>query len=65
LKYQIEWLMWLAIFAYMHNIGRSQYGKYEKGADMRLSTFLRVLNALEITPKEFFSEGFSFEEKKE
>ena len=48
-------------FAYLNNIGRSQYGKYEKGADMRLSTFLRVLKALEVTPIEFFSEGFDTE----
>lgn len=45
-------------FAYLHDIGRSQYGKYEKGADMRLSTFFRVLEALEISPVEFFGEGF-------
>lgn len=51
-------------FAYLHDIGRSQYGKYEKGADMRLSTFFRVLEALEISPVEFFGEGFNPEEQK-
>ena len=48
-------------FAYFNNIGRSQYGKYEKGADMRLSTFLRVLKALDVSPEEFFKEGFETE----
>lgn len=48
-------------FAYLHDIGRSQYGKYEKGADMRLSTFFRVLKALDIHPVDFFKDGFPFE----
>lgn len=47
-------------FAYLHDIGRSQYGKYEKGADMRLSTFFRILKALEISPNEFFNEDIDF-----
>ena len=52
-------------FAYLHDIGRAQYGKYEKGADMRLSTFFRVMRAMGITPTEFFSEGFEFETEQE
>jgi transcriptional regulator with XRE-family HTH domain len=48
-------------FAYEHRIGRAQYGRYEKGADMRVSSLLRLLKAMGITPVEFFSEGFSFE----
>ena len=46
-------------FAYQNNIGRAQYGRYEKGSDMRISSLLKVLDALEITPAEFFSEDFS------
>ena len=48
-------------FAYKNEIGRAQYGRYEKGADLRLSTLLRVLRAMGVTPVEFFGEGFSFE----
>ena len=45
-------------FAYENNISRSQYGKYEKGTDLRFTSLLRVLNALDITLEEFFKEGF-------
>ena len=45
-------------FAFEHNIPRAQYGRYEKGQDMRMSSFLKVLKAMEVTPVEFFSEGF-------
>lgn len=46
------------MFAYEHNMDRTQYGRYERGEDMLCSTFLNVLDALNISPKEFFSEGF-------
>lgn len=46
------------IFAFENNIDRSQYGKYERGADMRISTLVKILAALDITFEEFFSEGF-------
>ncbi|MCK9208404.1 MAG: helix-turn-helix domain-containing protein [Salinivirgaceae bacterium] len=45
-------------FAYEHDIARAQYGKYEKGEDLRYSSLLKVIRALGVTPKEFFSEGF-------
>ena len=32
-------------FAYEHRIGRAQYGRYEKGADIRLSSLLKLLRA--------------------
>ena len=49
----------LDTFAFTKNIDRSQYGKYERGmSDMRLSSFIIVLSALEISVEEFFSEGF-------
>jgi len=41
-------------FAFDNNISRAQYGRYEKGQDMRLSSLLRVLDALETTPEDFF-----------
>ena len=45
-------------FAYEKEIGRSQYGGYETGKDMRFSSLLKVLNALGISLEEFFREGF-------
>jgi transcriptional regulator with XRE-family HTH domain len=45
-------------FAYEHDIARAQYGKYEKGEDLRYSSLLKVIRALGVTPKGFFSEGF-------
>ncbi|MEL6928535.1 MAG: helix-turn-helix transcriptional regulator [Cyanobacteria bacterium J06600_6] len=48
-------------FAFEHSIPRAQYGRYEKGQDMRLSSFFKVLRALEVTPVEFFSTGFEEE----
>ena len=47
-------------FAYEHDIARAQYGKYEKGEDLRYSSLLKVIKALGVTPKEFFSEGFDW-----
>ncbi|MBK7884674.1 MAG: helix-turn-helix transcriptional regulator [Chitinophagaceae bacterium] len=45
-------------FAHEHDIASSQYGRYERGTDMRMSTFIRILEALNITFEEFFKEGF-------
>lgn len=45
-------------FAYENNIGRAQYGRYEKGSDLRLSSLFKVLQAMDISPAEFFEEGF-------
>lgn len=50
------------LFAFENGLGRSQYGRYEKGSDIRLSTLMRVIKALDMTPAEFFSEGFELEE---
>jgi len=46
------------IFAFEHDIDRSQYGKYERGADMRLSSLIKVFSALDVTFEEFFGKGF-------
>lgn len=45
-------------FAFKHGINRVQYGRYENGQDMNFSSLIRILQALEISPKDFFSEGF-------
>lgn len=41
-------------FAFQHNFSRAQIARYERGDDIRLSTLLRLLKALEVTPEEFF-----------
>ncbi|MCB9290686.1 MAG: helix-turn-helix transcriptional regulator [Lewinellaceae bacterium] len=48
-------------FAYEHEINRSQYGRYENGEDLRFSSLLKVLKALDISLAEFFGEGFGEE----
>lgn len=45
-------------FAYEVDISRSQYGKYENGGNIKLSTLIKILNFLGVSLKEFFSEGF-------
>jgi transcriptional regulator with XRE-family HTH domain len=45
-------------FAFEHNLPRAQYGRYEQGQDLRFSSLLKVLRALNITLEEFFEEGF-------
>ena len=45
-------------FAYDHRINRSQYGKYERGEDLRFSSLLRILQIHNLTLQEFFSDGF-------
>lgn len=45
-------------FAYEHDIARAQFGRYEKGEDIRFSTLIKVINAFGLTVEEFFSEGF-------
>ncbi|UKB78313.1 helix-turn-helix domain-containing protein [Chryseobacterium sp. MEBOG07] len=45
-------------FAYEHNISRAQYGRYEKGEDLRFSSLAKVINAFGMTMMEFFAEGF-------
>ena len=45
-------------FAFTHGINRSQYGRYENGEDLRFSSLLKVLKALDISLEDFFKEGF-------
>ena len=46
-------------FAYEHNISRAQFGRYERGEDLRFSSLLKILHALNISLEEFFGEGFN------
>jgi len=48
--------------AYDLDISRSQYGKYENGGNIKLSTLITILDALNVSLKDFFSEGFDDEE---
>ena len=45
-------------FAYDHEIPRAQFGRYEKGEDIRFSSLVKVVKAFDMTLEEFFSEGF-------
>ena len=45
-------------FAFDHELPRAQYGRYEKGQDLRFSSLVKVLDALDIAVKDFFGEGF-------
>ena len=45
-------------FAYEHKIPRAQYGRYEKGEDLRYSSLLKLVKAFDMTLAEFFNEGF-------
>jgi transcriptional regulator with XRE-family HTH domain len=45
-------------FAFEKNIPRSQYGRYEKGEDLRFSSLIKLIRAFGMTPEQFFSEGF-------
>jgi len=37
-------------------ISRSQYGKYEKGGNIKYTTLCRILNHFDITIQEFFNQ---------
>ncbi len=45
-------------FAFDKEIPRAQYGRYEKGEDIRFSSLIKLIKAFDLTPKEFFSKGF-------
>lgn len=54
-------------FAYEHNIYRAQFGRYERGEDLRFSTLIKIIAAFDMTFEQFFSDGFdnAFEENAE
>ena len=41
-------------FAYHADIARAQYGKYEQGANLMVTTLMKILKAHQITLEEFF-----------
>jgi transcriptional regulator with XRE-family HTH domain len=43
-------------FVYEIEIAKSAMSRYEKGRDMNLSTFLKVLYGLDVLPETFFKE---------
>ncbi|MBN2480456.1 MAG: helix-turn-helix transcriptional regulator [Bacteroidales bacterium] len=45
-------------FAYVNDLPRAQYGRYEKGEDLKFSSLMKVIRALGISVKDFFSKGF-------
>jgi transcriptional regulator with XRE-family HTH domain len=45
-------------FANEHDIHRVQWGRYEQGLDMYSSTLIKIVKLLDVSLKEFFSEGF-------
>jgi len=45
-------------FAYDNDIARAQYGRYEKGSDLRFGTLLKIIESHGLSVAEFFSEGF-------
>lgn len=47
------------IFAYDNQITSSQYGRYERGEDIRFTSLVKLCKAFKISLEEFFSEGFN------
>ena len=45
-------------FAYDKDIPRAQFGRYEKGQDLRFSSLVKIAQAFNMSLEEFFSEGF-------
>lgn len=45
-------------FANDHDIHRAQFGRYEKGQNMRYTSLVKVAQAFDMTLSEFFGEGF-------
>lgn len=45
-------------FANEHDVHRVQWGRYEQGLDMYMSTFIKICKLLRVSLHEFFSEGF-------
>lgn len=45
-------------FSYENGFNPPQYNKWERGEDIKLSNIARICDALNISIKEFFSDGF-------
>jgi hypothetical protein len=46
-------------FAFEHDIPRAQFGRYERGEDLRYSSLIKIIKAFDMTPQEFFNEEFN------
>jgi transcriptional regulator with XRE-family HTH domain len=46
------------VFAHDVGISRGQYYRYEIGANMELSSLLKIMRFHKVNAKEFFNEGF-------
>lgn len=45
------------VFAHVKNISRSQVYRYEKGTDdLQLTSLIKIIRALEVSPSEFFKD---------
>jgi transcriptional regulator with XRE-family HTH domain len=44
-------------FAYEHNISRAQFGRYERGEDLRFSTLVKIIQAFKMSLEEFSLKG--------
>ncbi len=45
-------------FAYENDISRAQFGRYERGEDIRFGTLIKIINGFGMSIEDFFSEGF-------
>ena len=45
-------------FANAKDLPRAQVGRYEKGQDIRFTSLTKITKAIDISLKDFFSEGF-------
>lgn len=43
-------------FAEQNNLSRALYGRYENGKDLRFSSLVKIVKALNISLKEFFKD---------
>ncbi len=43
-------------FAFKNDIPRAQYGRYEKGSDLKLSSLMKVASALGVSMEELFKD---------
>ena len=43
-------------FAYENDISRTQFGKYEAGGNIQISTLIKILNSLDVSLAEFFKD---------
>jgi hypothetical protein len=45
-------------FAFDHDIPRAQFGRYERGEDLRYSSLVKICKAFGISLQDFFGDGF-------